>query len=82
MAKGVRVQMRSRGARALLRGSEVQGDIQARVTRVGEACGDGYVADTDVGRNRVHGMVKTHTPEAMRDNQAHNTLLKQLDRGR
>lgn len=81
MAK-VRVRMNNAAARALLRGDEISADIQGRVDSVAEACGEGYEADVQVGRNRVHGMVKTTSFEAMRDNQRNNTILKNLDRGR
>ena len=50
---------------------EVAKQIQARA-------GDGYVASSTIGRKRALAMVYTDTPEAMRDNNQNNTLLKAL----
>lgn len=82
MAKPLKVKMNSRGSRAFLRSAEMQADMLRRVQAVQQGCGDGYEADVQPGANRAHGMVKTVTQDAARDNARNNTLLKNLDRGR
>ena len=89
MAK-VRVKMNSKGARALLRGSEVQADLLARAGRIQDAANAQlgasdpaamYQADVQAGRNRARAMVKTSGFESRRHNAKTNALLKSIDRG-
>lgn len=81
MGKRLKVRLTSRGARELLT-KHARPDIERRVNAVQDGCGEGYVGDVQEGANRVHGMIRTATPDAIRDNLRNNTLLKNVDRGR
>lgn len=86
MARGVRVKINSRAARALLNGPEVQGDLLARAEKVkakAESIGSGeYVADVQPGKNRAHAIVRTTDLISMKSNAKHNSLLKGLNAAR
>lgn len=84
----VKVKMNSAGARAILNGSEIQGDLLSRAERI-KARADGiasgkYIADVQAGKNRAHAMVKTPPGDfrTMASQRKHNTLLKSMDAGR
>ena len=47
-------------------------DIQSR-------CGDGYVKDIHVGKNRANEMVSPKNNKAKKDNMKNNTLLKAVN---
>lgn len=86
MARGIRVKINSRAARALLNGPEVQGDLLARAERIkakAESIGSGeYVADVQPGKNRAHAIVRTTDIESRRSNAKHNSLMKSINAGR
>ena len=52
--------------------SQYASDIQAR-------CGDGYVKDIHIGKNRANAMVSAKTYKARKDNMKNNTLLKAVN---
>nr|DAI24081.1 MAG TPA: type I neck protein [Caudoviricetes sp.] len=52
--------------------SQYASDIQAR-------CGDGYVKDIHVGKNRANATVSAKTYKAKKDNMKNNTLLKAVN---
>lgn len=88
MAK-IKVQISSRGARAVLNSPEVLADLAGRAERIASAAnsssgvgGEGYVANSGSGKSRARASVVTGDYEAIRDNARSQTLLKNLDRGR
>ena len=82
----VTIKMNSSGARKILNGSAVQGDLLKRAEKIkarADGMGSGeYSADVRPGKNRAHAMVKTTDFKSMASNAKHNTLLKSLDAGK
>ena len=82
----VTVKMNSSGARQILNGSAVQGELLKRAEKIkarADGMGSGeYSADVRPGKNRAHAMVKTTDFKSMASNAKHNTLLKSLDAGK
>lgn len=76
----VKVKLNIAGFRQLR--NEVVGDLADRAGRIAEACGDGYVAESETGRNRARAAVIAATPEAQLDNARRNTLINNLGAGR
>lgn len=64
MAKKPQVQMLSKGAIALLKGSAVRADLLARAERVAAAAGPGFDASVKYGRTRNLASVTATTDEA------------------
>ena len=60
----------------------VDEDLSRRVEAIREGCGDGYDAHVEPGKSRTRGAVVTASSAAIIDNARHNTLLRNLDRGR
>lgn len=56
--------------------------IESAAERIAEAAGKGFEPSVQQGKTRPHGIVKTATFKARRDNARHNTLLKALNAGR
>lgn len=56
--------------------------IESAVERIAEAAGKGFEPSVKQGKTRPHGIVKTATFKARRDNARHNALLKALNAGR
>ena len=82
----VKVKINSAGARKILNGSAVQGDLLRRAEKI-KASADGmgsgeYAADVRPGKNRAHAMVKTTDFISKKSNAKHNTLLKSMDAGK
>ena len=82
----VTIKMNSSGARKILNGSAVQGDLLRRAEKI-KASADGmgsgkYAADVRPGKNRAHAMVKTTDFISKKSNAKHNTLLKSMDAGK
>lgn len=86
MATRVRIELNHSEIRRLLRGEGqyvgVLHDLQARAERVAEAAGDGFEADTFVGRNRARAGVITATPAAMEAEARDHVLVRALDAAR
>lgn len=55
--------------------------IEDVVKRIAEAAGKGFEPSVQQGKTRPHGVVKTATFKARRDNARHNALLKALNAG-
>lgn len=81
MAKGVRVKMNSRGARAVLQSQGAQDVVLPIAQRIASSAGPGFVADVQVGRNRAIAMAKTTDFESLLHNAKTNALLKGLGAG-
>ena len=71
-------QMNYKGIGELLKTEELQQYMQSIGESVAARAGEGYAADTKVGRKRAHTFVRSTTPEAYYDNLENNTLLKAL----
>lgn len=56
--------------------------IESAAERIAEAAGKGFEPSVQQGKTRPHGIVKTVTFKARRDNARHNALLKALNAGR
>lgn len=94
MARGVRVRIKSAGARSVLTSSAVQGDLDARAERIADRANAAvgpkwegtdetpYKADSGGGKSRARAVVFTRNVQGMYDNNKRNTLLKSLDAGR
>lgn len=55
--------------------------IESAAERIAEAAGKGFEPSVQQGKTRPHGIVKTVTFKARRDNARHNALLKALNAG-
>lgn len=55
--------------------------IESAAERIAAAAGKGFEPSVQQGKTRPHGIVKTVTFKARRDNARHNTLLKALNAG-
>lgn len=66
----------------------VKGLLEGAAERIAAGCEEtakepgGYTAVTGEGRNRSRAAVVTTTPYAMGHNAKHNTLLRNVDKGR
>lgn len=83
MADKVKVKINSKGARALLNSEAIQADLLRRAEAIlpAEPAG-GFAADVRAGKNRGRAMVKTVSVHGARHNAKHQTILKNLDKGR
>ena len=78
----VRVRLNSHGVRELLRSGDVLADLTGRATAIASAAGEGYEADSAVGRTRARASVRTATPEAVRAESRDKTLTRAIGAGR
>jgi hypothetical protein len=60
----------------------VKADLLARAKRIRDASGAGYELEVEQTDTRARVTIWPETHEAVRDNAAHNTLLRNLDKGR
>lgn len=84
----------NRGAfEEFLRSAPVAAELEKRAERIADACNaeshdsedsedGGFIVRTTQGASRVRVAVVTSTPHAMGHNAKHNSLLKNLDKGR
>lgn len=83
MAKAfTKFKLNSKGIRAMLRSSAVETDMLARAQRIARVAGEGFEADSFVGRNRARGDVFTETREAMQAEADNMALTRAIDAGR
>jgi len=78
----VRIRLNRAGVRALLRGSEVQRDVERRASRIKSAAGSGYDSTSEVGPNRARAEVRTADMATRRREAESQSLLRALDAGR
>lgn len=64
------------GVSELLHSDTLASELQSIAQSVADNAGDGYVATSFVGFDRVHGYASTSTKESEKDNYDNNTLLK------
>lgn len=92
MARGIKVRIRSAGAKDVLTSPGVVQDISARADAIAASAraktspdkmrNEPYMAETDTGGTRARGRVWASSPHGIRSNNKHNTLLNSLDAGR
>jgi hypothetical protein len=77
----LRIKHNRKAYRDLLKGPEVQKDIQSRVDAICDAAGDGYECAVNDAPTRARGAVWTATAKAMKSNAKDNTLIEALGHG-
>lgn len=68
--------LNSTGVSTLMKSAEMQQVLKNKATEIRDRCGDGYVQDIYVGKNRANAMISADTKKARKDNAKNNTLLK------
>lgn len=74
----IEYEMNYAGIGELLKCAELCDGMQAIGDSIAARAGDGFVADTQVGKKRAHTFVRATTTSAYYDNLRNNTLLKAL----
>lgn len=74
----VRVVVKSSGAKALLRSSEVAAMLGERASSIAADAGDGFESESEIGANRARAAVWTASMRAIRRNARDNVLLRAL----
>ena len=64
------------GVRELMKSQEMQDILKEKASAIKGRCGDGFEHDIHVGKNRANAMVWADTPEAKKDDNENNTILK------
>lgn len=82
MADRVRIVVNRNGVRDLLRSPEVHNDLRERAEKIARAAGDGFEADSEVGRNRARASVRTTTRKAREAEATQRALTRAIDAGR
>lgn len=78
----VRIKLNRKGVGELLKSPEVQADLKARAERIAAGAGEGFVADSEVGKVRARAAVYTETQEAMKAESERKALTRAIDAGR
>lgn len=78
MANNFAFKLNRAGVRELLKSEEMLQIVQEYAENAAENAGEGYVASTYVGRNRVNAEVAAESLRARYDNSKNNTILKSL----
>ena len=74
----VKFKLNKAGVGQLLKSAEMQRVISGKANEVAGRAGDGFEAETYVGRDRARAVVKAETYKAYRECMDNNTLLKAL----
>lgn len=74
----VTIKLNKSGVGEFLKGPEMTAITTELAQSIAKRAGDGYEADSYVGKTRVNASVYPATFEATRDNNRNNTLLKSL----
>lgn len=78
MGKKTKVTLNRYGIRDLLRSQEMKAVCEEHATAIRMRCGDGYKADSFIGKNRVNAMVWAESIKAKRENTKNNTIIKAM----
>lgn len=78
MSKKLKVVLNSAGVRALLRSAEMREMLQSEADTIARKCGNGYQVDSYTMPTREVSKVSAVSPEAKRDNQQNNTIVRAL----
>lgn len=73
------IDLNSNGIRELLRSVEIQAELQRQAEKFREKLGDKFETDVYVGQGRANASVFTTDPEAIRENEQTNSILKAMD---
>lgn len=74
----VKFKLNRLGVGQLLKSPEMQRMLSAKASEISGRAGDGFEAETYIGRDRARATVKPGTPEAYRECLKNNSLLKAL----
>lgn len=77
-----RVKINRRGARAVLRSTQVEAHLRQIADKIDAAAGSGHAVDSQIGRERARASVRTITPAAKAAQATDRNLTKALDAGR
>lgn len=72
------IDLNSNGIRELLRSVEIQAELQRQAEKYREKLGDKFETDVYVGPGRANASVFTTDPEAIRENEQTNSMLKAM----
>lgn len=72
----VKVELNHDGVKELLRSAEMLAICEEYAQKAVQKLGEGYEVSTHTGAGRVNASVVATTREAIRENQANNTVLK------
>ena len=74
----VKFKLNRAGVGQLLKSAEMQRVISEKASEISGRAGDGFEAETYVGRDRARAIVKAETREAYKECLYNNALLKAL----
>lgn len=74
----VRIELNRDGVRELLRSKEMMAICEDHANKALERLGEGYVATTMTGKNRVNASIYAESYEARKENAENNTIIKAL----
>lgn len=72
----IKVELNHDGVKELLRSPEMLAICEEHAQKAVQKLGQGYEVTTHTGKGRVNASVVATTREAIRENQANNTVLK------
>lgn len=71
-----KVKLNKKNVRAYMKSESVQAMLKERADAIASRCGEGYTADTYIGKTRANSMVKANTRAAIKDTLNNNTIIK------
>lgn len=74
----IKFELNSAGVQELLKSSQMQAILEDYAQQTANRAGEGYSAETHLGKKRAYANVYAETRKAKRDNLDNNTLLKSL----
>ena len=75
----IKFKLNRAGVAELMKSAPMQNVLSQHASDIQARCGDGYVKDIRVGKNRANAMVSAETYKAKKDNMKNNTLLKAVN---
>lgn len=72
------IELNSTGIRDLLRSVEIRAELQRQAEKIRDKLGDKFQTDVYVGQGRANASVFTTDPEAIRENEQTNSMLKAM----
>ncbi len=78
----VRIVLNRKGVAEILRSPAVEADLRRRAEAVAARAGEGYVADSRIGRRRARASVRTADANVAAHERAHHVLIAALDAAR
>lgn len=74
----LKIVLNRRAVRQLLRSQEMMNICTQQAFAAKNRLGDGYAVTYRTGKNRVNASIAAKTPEAVKEQLKHNTILKAL----